>query len=112
MSAGATQVDPSVLRVLLRRLEELAVEADGVFGTVLSHQPDAGPGIAQATVAEVATGLSDAFTTLGASIARTRRTAAQPLPRRPVEIDLRSVPTLDQVGVVGPVDVVDVVTGR
>lgn len=91
MSAGTTQVDPAVLRVLLRRLDELETEAQGVAGTVLGHLPDAGPGIAQATVAELATGLSDAFATLANSIATTRRHAGPPLPQRPVEIDLRVV---------------------
>jgi len=100
MPVGTTQVDPAVLRVLLRRLGELEAEAHGVTDAVLGYLPNAGPGIAQATVAELATGLTDAFTTLGDSVALTRRVAGRNLPERPIEIDLTLVPDLDEAGAV------------
>ena len=102
MPVATTQVDPAVLRVLLRRLGELETEAHGVTDAVLGYLPNAGPGIAQATVAELATGLTDAFTTLGDSVEVTRRVAGRNLPERPVQIDLTLtlVPDLDQAGAV------------
>jgi hypothetical protein len=90
MPSGVTQVDPTLLRVLLRRLSELETEAHGVTEAVLQYLPDAGPGIAQATVAEVASGLTDAFDTLASSVALTRRLAGG-AHRRPAGIDLTVV---------------------
>ncbi|MFL6100379.1 MAG: hypothetical protein ACJ71T_10540 [Actinomycetales bacterium] len=97
MPVGTTQLDPALLRVLLRRLGELEAEAHDVTDAVLGYLPNAGPGIAQATVAELASGLTDAFTTLGDSVAVTRRAAGRNLPQRPVEIDLTLVRDLDEV---------------
>jgi hypothetical protein len=90
MPSGVTQVDPTLLRVLLRRLTELETEAHAVTDAVIQYLPDAGPGIAQATVVEVASGLTDAFDTLVASVALTRRLAGGSH-RRPVGIDLTVV---------------------
>ena len=90
MPIGPTQVDPAVLRLLLRRLTELEGEAHGVTDTVLGHVPYAGPGIPDATVAEVSTALVDAFSTLGDSVGQTRHLLAGADERR-VEIDLRVV---------------------
>ena len=52
MPTAPTPVDPAVLRVLLRRLTELEVEAHGVTDAVLGHLPDAGPAIFRALGAE------------------------------------------------------------
>jgi hypothetical protein len=90
MPSGVTQVDPTLLRVLLRRLSELETEAHDVTGAVIDYLPDAGPGIAQATVVEVASGLTEAFSTLAESLVLTRRVAGG-AHRRPVDIDLTVV---------------------
>jgi len=96
MPIGPTQVDPAVLRLLLRRLTELEGEAHGVTDTVLGHVPYAGPGIPDATIAEVSTALVDAFSTLGDSVGQTRHLlagaadAAHGTERR-AEIDLRVI---------------------
>lgn len=97
MPSGVTQVDPTLLRVLLRRLSELETEAHGVADAVLKYLPDAGPGIAQATVAEVASGLTDAFDTLASSAACTRRLAGGGH-RRAFGIDLTVVRDWDNAG--------------
>ena len=91
MPTGPGDVDPEVLRVLLRRLTDLEGEAHGVTDTVLGHLPYAGPGIPDATMAEVGTGLVDAFSTLGDSIGLTRRALVAARHRRPVDIDLTVV---------------------
>src|SRR6476646_7907931 len=94
MPFGLTEVDPAVLRLLLRRLTELEGEAHGVTDTVLSHVPYAGPGIPDTTIAEVGTALVDAFSTLGDSIGQTRLALTDAHARTagpPAEIDLRIV---------------------
>jgi hypothetical protein len=92
MPFGPTELDPTVLRLLLRRLGELESEAHGVTDTVLGHVPYAGPGIPDTTVTEVGTALVDAFSTLGDSVGQTRLAVAQAFPLHvapPAEIDLR-----------------------
>src|ERR1700710_932969 len=90
MPTAPTPVDPAVLRVLLRRLTELEGEAHGVTDTVLGHVPYAGPGIPDATIAEVGTALADAFSPRGASIGQTRRVLAD-ANEPPAQIDLTVV---------------------
>src|SRR3954447_10096439 len=90
MPSGRSTVDPAVLRLLLRRLTELEGEAHGVTDTVLGHVPYAGPGIPDATIAEVGTALVDAFSTLGDSLGQTRRVLAD-AQEPPAEIDLTVV---------------------
>jgi hypothetical protein len=101
MPTAPTPVDPAVLRVLLRRLTELEVEAHGVTDAVLGHLPDAGPAMAETTVIDLASGLVDAFSGLADSVARTRRTLAESqspsLPQRFVDVDLTLVRDLDEV---------------
>jgi hypothetical protein len=95
MPTGPLEVDPAVLRLLLRRLSELEGEAHGVRDVVLGYLPDAGPDIAQATLAEVSVGLSDAFDTLAESVAQTRRSVTG-AHRRYVDVDLTVVRDLDE----------------
>jgi hypothetical protein len=76
MPTGPTEVDPTVLRALLRRLSELETEAHAVTDAVLGHLPYAGPGIADATVREVGADLVDAFSRLADSVAITGRSLA------------------------------------
>jgi hypothetical protein len=94
MTTGPTQADPAVLRLILRRLTELENEANGVADVVLGYRPDAGPGIAEVTVSEVAAGLTDAFSTLAGSAALTRRTITG-AHRAYVDVDLTVVRDLD-----------------
>lgn len=94
MPHGRTEVDPAVLRLLLRRLTELEGEAHGVTDSVLGHVPYAGPGIPDTTLTEVGTALVEAFSTLGDSLGETRRTLAEAHPEAvepPAVIDLRVV---------------------
>jgi hypothetical protein len=90
MPTSRSNVDPAVLRLLLRRLTELEGEAHGVTDTVLGHVPYAGPGIPDATIAEVGTALVDAFSTLGDSLGQTGRVLAD-AQEPPAEIDLTVV---------------------
>jgi hypothetical protein len=94
MPIAATDVDPTVLRLLLRRLSELESESHGVADVVLGYRPNAGPGIAEVTVSEVASGLTDAFSTLAGSVALTRRTLTGSH-RRYADVDLTIVRDLD-----------------
>jgi hypothetical protein len=94
MPTASPPVDPAVLRLLLRRLSELEGEANGVTDVVLGYRPDAGPGIADVTVAEVAAGVTDAFSTLADTVALTRRSLTRSN-RRYVDVDLTVVRDLD-----------------
>jgi hypothetical protein len=94
MPTAPAQVDPAVLRLVLRRLSELESEASGVADVVLGYRPDAGPGIADVTVSEVASGLTDAFSTLADSVALTRRSLTGSH-RRYADVDLTVVRDLD-----------------
>jgi hypothetical protein len=94
MPTAPAEVDPAVLRILLRRLNELEGEANGVADVVLGYRPNAGPGIAEVTVSEVAAGLTDAFSTLADSMAMTRRSLSGSH-RRYVDVDLTVVRDLD-----------------
>ncbi|MDP9221240.1 MAG: hypothetical protein M3P23_12005 [Actinomycetota bacterium] len=96
MPSAPTPVDPAVLRVLLRRLSELEVEAHGVTDAVLGHLPHAGPAMAEATVTDLAAGLADAFSGLADSVAQTRRALAA-TQQEHVDVDLRVVRELDRV---------------
>jgi hypothetical protein len=94
MPTAPVPVDPAVLRLVLRRLGELESEANGVADVVLGYRPNAGPGIAEVTVSEVAAGLTDAFSTLADCAALTRRSLTGSH-RRYVDVDLRVVRDLD-----------------
>jgi hypothetical protein len=94
MPTGPTEVDPSVLRALLRRLSELEGEAHGVTDAVLGHLPYAGPGIADATVREVGADLVDAFSRLADSVAVTRR-SLRDTEQQYVDVDLTVARTID-----------------
>jgi hypothetical protein len=95
MTTRATEVDPAVLRALLRRLGELEDEAHGVTDAVLNHLPYAGPGMAEVTVAEVGAALVDAFSHLADSVTETRR-AVTASSERYVDVDLTVVRDLDR----------------